>query len=318
MTPDEFIAEWLNDSEYIHAHTSGSTGVPKAVQLLKSDMLASARATNKFFGLGPEARFLCPLSPDYIAGKMMAVRAFAASGDTKNVHFVTPSNNPEFSPCDLLAIVPSQVEALLNSPMLSRIHNVIIGGAQLSDERRMSLCRAGVNAYESYGMTETCSHVALKHVSADYFTAMPGVKLSLDERGCLAIEARHLSVGCIRTNDIAQLITPTAFRWLGRFDNIINSGGIKIVPEQQEQQIRSLSTNPLPDFYISSMPDSKWGNRVVIVTEGSDRQIESLKAALTLLPSKTRPKEIIRLKSLPRTTNGKIRRLPPGDLHTSD
>ncbi|MDD6668520.1 MAG: AMP-dependent synthetase, partial [Bacteroidales bacterium] len=75
MTVDEFLAEWRNGDAFVTAHTSGSTGTPKAIRLLKADMLASARATNARFGIGAHSRLLLCLSPDYIAGKMMIVRA---------------------------------------------------------------------------------------------------------------------------------------------------------------------------------------------------------------------------------------------------
>lgn len=309
MTQEDFLRQWHDGKNYITAHTSGSTGIPKEIRLLKSDMLASARATNRFFQLRDDSVYLCPLSLDYIAGKMMAVRAIESGGTAV---FIEPSNSPAFSPCDLLAIVPSQVEALLNSPELSNISNIIIGGAPLSDEMRNALVKSGANAYESYGMTETCSHIALRHVSEKHFRTMPGIRISTDDRGCLVADIPNMSIGCVITNDLVELSSPTAFRWIGRYDNIINSGGIKIIPEQLESEIQdTLKDTAFSDtpFCISSRPDPKWGRRVVMLIEGSPETAESMAHIISSIDSIHRPKEVIAVHALPRTANGKIRRL---------
>ncbi len=322
MTFEEFIAEWNNRLDYVEAHTSGSTGTPKRIRLLKSDMLASAHATNTFFSLGENDIFLCPLSADYIAGKMMAVRAIAAKG---KVYFVEPSNTPQFIACNLLAIVPSQVDALLCSSTLPNIKNVIIGGAALSSTNRDALIHARVNAFETYGMTETCSHIALKHIADSDFTAMPNVSICCDSRGCLVLDIPYLSVGRIITNDVVEITSDKTFRWLGRFDNIINSGGIKIVPEQLENEIRTLLSSAIsksvpseglrhiPEFYITARKDPKWGERVVLIIEENESP-NHINEILKKIDSKRRPKEIITISSLPRTANNKLRRLSPEQL----
>ena len=308
MTYDDFMAQWLDSSLFISAHTSGSTGSPKPVSLLKSDMMASARATNAFFEIGECAIFHCPLSLDYIAVKMMAVRAFMAAG---KAFFETPSNNPHFIACDLLAIVPSQVDALINNKdIIPLIKNIIIGGAPLSDERRHKLVECKANAFETYGMTETCSHIALKKITSNDdapFVALPGITFSLDSRGCLCAKLPHMSIKQVVTNDLAEIISSTSFRWLGRYDNIINSGGIKIIPEELEQQLRKYLEQSIT-FYITSAPDPKWGEKVVLVVETGENNINNIQQALDKIPSTHRPKEIICVKNIDHTSNGKIRR----------
>lgn len=322
MTLEDFRKQWQSPDTYIPAHTSGSTGRPKPISLLKSDMEASARATNTFFGLDAGSKFVCPLALDYIAGKMMAVRAWLSG--TEPI-MVTPSNNPALPPhCSLLAVVPSQVPAVAEAIKAGRttVENLLIGGASLP----LSLARMlieelpQVSAYESYGMTETCSHVALRRVGGDgLFHAMPGIEFVTDDRGCLVIKAERLSAKEIVTNDIVRLADSTSFEWLGRIDNVINTGGIKLFAEQLEAEItKALAPTPFAvlNFYITSEPDPKWGQRVVMVVEkdangctpDSDNIIESLK---TSMPSPHIPKHIIAVPEFARTSNGKIRRILP-------
>lgn len=308
MTIEEFEQEWLNDKPYINANTSGSTGTPKAIRLLKSDMKASARATNTFFGLGQGSVFACPLNFDYIAAKMMFVRAQEAGG---SVIAIPPSNDFDISyKIDLLAVVPSQVECLLNHPhWASSIKNIIIGGAPLSDERAKSLLEFGYNCWQTYGMTETCSHVALRALGENEYKAMPGVSLSIDNRNCLIVNAPHLSGSEFITNDVVDLSSDKSFVWQGRFDNVINSGGIKIQAEALESKIRSL-LSPQFEFYIVGRPDKKWGEAVTMVAETTTKNLAIVEEQLrNLLEHKFVPKYYEAVTEIPRTANGKIKRL---------
>lgn len=272
LTPDaeNFIREWNGPLPYVIARTSGSTGTPKEIRLLKSDMRASARATIEFFGLDSNSRLHLPLSPDYIAGKMQIVRALEAGA----VLSVEPPSNRPLAPSvmkgndriSLLPVVPSQVPGILESGVAGRIDNLIIGGAPLSETDERRIIGSGIRAFATYGMTETCSHVALRQLGSEYFTALPGFSLTVDNRGCLAIASSTLSFGNLVTNDIVDLISPTSFRWIGRFDNVINSGGLKISPEEIEKKIAPL----IPDgvtFYLTSRRSERWGEELVMVTD---------------------------------------------------
>ena len=322
MTLIDFRQQWQSPDPFIPAHTSGSTGRPKPISLLKSDMEASAHATNIFFGLSADSALVCPLALDYIAGKMMAVRAWLLG--TEPI-MVTPSNSPVLPPhCSLLAVVPSQVPAVAEAVRAGKtiVENLLIGGASLplSLARMLTDELPQVAAYESYGMTETCSHVALRRVGGDgLFHAMPGIEFATDDRGCLVIRAERLSAKEIVTNDIVRLAGSTSFEWLGRIDNVINTGGIKLFAEQLEAEItKALAPTPFAtlNFYITSEPDPKWGQRVVMVVENDadgrtsapEIIIESLKASM---PSVHIPKHIISVPEFARTANGKIRRVLP-------
>lgn len=311
MTLNEFRTEWLGPDNYITAHTSGSTGKPKEILLSKADMIVSARATNTFFGLDGNSVFVCPLSPDYIAGKMMAVRAWQAG--TEPV-FVTPSNTPElYGHASLLAVVPSQVPHVLtltNSRALT-VDNLLIGGAALGESLKADILRAGKNAYESYGMTETCSHVALRSVGDTTFHAMPGVRFDVDSRNCLSITHDGMSFGKLQTNDIVDLLSADQFVWRGRFDNVINTGGIKVFPEELEAEISRLVSPSFP-FYISSVPSEKWGNEIAVVAACSQALLNELKVSLSqVMDHRCLPKRFFCVTALPQTANGKVRRLAP-------
>lgn len=305
MTYDEFAEEWLAPNDYVNARTSGSTGTPKSIHLLKSDMRASACATNAFFGITSDSVLVCPLSADYIAGKMMAVRAWES-----NSRFfpLSPSATPDFIECDLLAIVPAQCCHMLSySPEL--FGSIIVGGAQLSSDLRHRLASGGYNAYESYGMTETCSHVALRHVSEKFFQAMPGVTFSVDNRGCLVIDIAHMSIKRVTTNDIVRLVSDTLFEWLGRADFVINSGAIKLHPEQIEMKLREALDTDV-SFYVTGETDARWGSRPVIITESPECVDALMSAALAIEDKIMRPDRIYTVEALEWGNNNKIRRLP--------
>lgn len=303
-----FIDEWNSPLPYVVAHTSGSTGKPKEIRLLKSDMRASARACIEFFNLTAESLLYLPLSPDYIAGKMQIVRALEA-GCSLTVE--EASNRPLQSvsaverDIDLLPIVPSQIEALLSSPHLSRIKAVIIGGAPITSRDEEQVIKHGLNAYATYGMTETCSHVALRRLGESEFSALPPFSFSTDYRGCLVIDSDILSFGRLVTNDIVELIDSRHFIWQGRIDNIINSAGLKICPEEIERQIAPLLP-PGTRFYITSRPSERWGEEAVMVTDSCglpENLIDKIKLAVGT--AKT-PKAIIHVDKIKLTDSQKI------------
>lgn len=307
MTIDEFRSEWYSDSPYVIAHTSGSTGVPKEIRLLKSDMSQSARATNLRFGIGPDSVLAIPLSMDYIAGKMMAVRAFEARC---SLEVLPVSNRLEISGrVDLLAIVPSQVESLVADCSGADIRNVIIGGARLDEAHRDLLHRVPYACFCTYGMTETCSHVALADAldKEGVYSAMPGITFTTDSRGCLCVHSDSMSIGSLQTNDVVQLLDESRFRWLGRADNVINSGGIKIMAEELEKLLGRVIDVP---FYIVAAADPKWGEVPMLVAEADESMLPTLQQAVDSLDlGRRRPRRIVCVDALPRTSNGKVRRL---------
>ncbi len=305
-TVSDFYKEWLSPTPYVIAHTSGSTGIPKEIRLLKDDMIASAKATNLRFCIDSASVLALPLSVDYIAGKMMCVRALEARCKLLEL----PVSNTLTIDCDidLLSIVPSQADCLIEHPEYAlRIKNVLVGGAALSAERAKNLVNAGYKVYSSYGMTETCSHVALADLSSaePVYHAMPGITFAIDSRDCLVIKAPAFSFGNLVTNDVVRLIDDSSFIWRGRFDNVINSGGIKISAEELEAYLASaLSDRP---FYIVACEDQKWGQVPGLVFEGREDEIGEISELIAGIVDACRlPKKFKAVKALPRTANGKI------------
>lgn len=307
---DRFIEQWTDGNNYITAHTSGSTGTPKEIKLLKVDMLVSAHATCRFFGIDGKSVLVCPLSADYIAGKMMIVRAIC-SGAT--LAMIEPSNRPDlsrFDRIDLLPVVPSQIEGILaDRSSANRIKHLLAGGGKTDDTLADRLKEMGIDSWASYGMTETCSHVAVKPLGVPCapFTALPGITFSTDSDSCLRIISDNFSWHSLQTNDIVELIDNRSFSWLGRRDNIINTGGIKIIPEAVEQKIAHLIDRP---YYIIGTPDPKWGEKVTLYIE-SDTPVDQTSVSEkinNLLPPYERPKEIKTVNLFERTSSNKIKR----------
>lgn len=308
-TIENFIEEWHNGKPYIKAHTSGSTGKPKEILLAKSDMLASAKATNEFFNIKADSCLALPLSIDYIAGKMMVVRAIEAGCELIPLNV---SNNiiipDEIKKIDLLPVVPSQIDSLIqNKKYASKIKNLLIGGAAPSPCQCAGLSDAGYNWFISYGMTETCSHVALADSfgSKRVFCAMPGISFDTDEQNRLLIITPGFSFKRLQTNDVVELLSPKKFIWKGRADNVINSGGLKLHPEELENQFRKYLPGIV--FYLTSGKSLKWGSELVMVVEGKEDSGYLLSVLEEAgIESKYLPKRVICYNKLPRTSSFKI------------
>lgn len=314
MTYQEFLEEWESPATEIRCHTSGSTGTPACILLPKEQMRASARRTIEFFGLTSQSVLYSCISPDFIGGKMMLVRQQELGCVLESEQ---PSNRPLSSGCDvavidLLSVVPSQMIHLIdNIDSLPDIRNILVGGSAIPSELRERIAASGLNAYETYGMTETASHVAIRKIEAGLspFHTLPGITVE-DVNGALRIDIDGWQ--SILTNDACVVLNPHEFEILGRLDNAIVSGGKKIHPEMVEQKLSSFLHFP---FYITSQPDEKWGEAVVMMAEadcGLRRDIENF--CRENLESHERPKRIVFLERLPRTPNGKILRVHPQAL----
>lgn len=303
-----FINQWVNDSDYIIAHTSGSTGKPKEIKLLKSDMIISAKSTCDFFKISHESNMVLPLSPDYIAGKMMIVRAIVSGSQ---LWIESPSNNPlvqDYGYIDLMPIVPSQIDAVIQSKYVSKINNLIIGGAAIPAGIEIKIPKH-INAYATYGMTETCSHVALRKIgdTQNVYFALPDIEFNIDNRGCLTVNSNNRSFGSLQTNDVVDLIDTSKFKWIGRYDNVINTGGVKVFPEEIERKINNIIKQP---FYIIGCDNNKWGSCVILYIEGENIMIDNIKKELTKILDKfSMPKEIRVVSSFEKTSSGKIKRV---------
>lgn len=301
----DFRAEWLSDAPYIEAHTSGSTGAPKAVRLSKADMRASAEATNAFFDIGAASVLASPLSTAYIAGKMMVVRADVAGCRLIELPVSAEIAVPEGVTVDLLPVVVPQLDSLLRQPGLAaRVRNVLIGGSAPSDDVCRRLALAGYRAYISYGMTETCSHVALARADdpGRVYRAMPGIAFETTADGRLVILAPKFSFKRLETTDVVELLDASSFRWRGRADGVINSGGIKLFAEELERLYAPCLKGIA--FAVTSRPDARWGRAVVLVAEGDADSIMRLLRA-EIADHRLLPKAVVAVEKLPLIPNGK-------------
>ena len=312
---DDFLSEWQNDSPYVHVQTSGSTGAPKPMLVEKRRMLASARITCDFLHLQPGDTALLCMSLDYIAGKMMVVRSLERG--LKLIE-VEPSGHPLSTihyKLDFAAMVPLQVYNSLQVPeereRLMQIRHLIIGGGAIDDEMAAQLKSFPHAVWSTYGMTETLSHIALRRLSgpeaSEWYTPFPSVKVSLSDEGCLVIDAPEVCAERLVTNDIADLSPGPGpsdrFRILGRKDNVICSGGIKIQAEELERQLRP---HLRVSYLISKRPDAKFGEVVVLLTEGSVD--EARQVCERVLPKFHQPRAYMHVDQIPLTATGKPQR----------
>ena len=320
MSLEEFLAEWRDEGPYVRVQTSGSTGEPKPMLVEKRRMLASARRTNDFLGLQKGDTALLRMSLDYIAGKMMVVRAIERGLQLLTVE---PSGHPlaiqgDCPPCvTFAAMVPMQVYNSLQVPeereRLKRIKHLIIGGGAI-DERLAEALKAFPNhVWSTYGMTETLSHIALRRLSgpetSEWYTPFPSVSVSLNEEGCLVIDAPEVCEERLVTNDIAELATQrgespcvanVSFKILGRKDTVICSGGIKIQAEEVERRLRPHLRVP---YLISKRLDEKFGEAVVLLTEGDTAEAQAV--CESVLPKYQRPRAYVHVSRIPLTETGK-------------
>lgn len=319
----QFVFAWLNEAkDTITIKTSGSTGKPKSIRVKKQQMVNSALMTGRFLNLKEKDSVLLCLSSEYIAGKMMIVRAFVLGLD---LHVVPQSSNPtEYIPkkshFTIASVVPTQLHKLEKEELwqeLNRFDMLLVGGAPITDEIEQKMQSLKTTIYLTYGMTETVSHIAMRQLNgekaSEYFRVLDGVEIDLDKKSCLTVYAPQLNEQKLKTNDICELNQKNLqqFKFIGRFDNVINSGGVKLIPEILERKLASLIIRS--DFFFAGLPDERLGEQLVLFIENEDHVAsESLFMLkfdmLFRLVKYEIPKEIIFISKFERTPTNKIRR----------
>lgn len=296
-----FLKDWWSDAPNIMVNTSGSTGEPQEIKLPKSLMRASAQKTGAYLDWPVDMSALLAIPVRYIAGKMMIIRALEFDIHLDYVEpkvRITTDNEYSFA-----ALTPLQAA---NSPdVLDATEQVLIGGGEIPPSLEKQLLQSYATIWHTYGMTETASHVALRNLGNEYFEALPGIDFAQDDRGCLIITADHLKENLI-TNDLVELLSPVRFKWLGRVDNVINTGGVKVFPEALERKLETVIDVP---FFIGSMNDSELGQKVILLLEGEGLNVSDVLAkAQTVLEGPERPRDAFQIKEFEYTGTGKIRR----------
>ena len=322
-----FLEDWFSSKEFVIVQTSGSTGKPKFIQLQKTQMQHSAFATGLFFDLKENTTALLCLPVAYIAGKMMLVRAITLGWRLDVVLSNSEPLKNVFTNYDFSAMVPLQVESSLSK--LSLIKKLIVGGGVVSNQLQEKLQSVSTHVFATYGMTETITHIAVKQLNnlqllkenfskKSFYKTLPNTTIYRDERNCLVIKNDKISNEVIFTNDVVRLISDTQFEWLGRFDNVINSGGIKLHPEKIEEKLSKIITQR---FFVIGKSDEKLGQKLILIVEykgNGELKLKKLLATkiknLQSLSKFQVPKEIYFINHFIETETKKIQRNKTLDL----
>jgi len=312
----EFCRLYASGQESFVLHTSGSTGVPKPIVLTRSQMQASAYVTQRALGLQSGQQALVCLNVGYIAGTMMLVRGMELG---LTMHIVAPASLPfgALNPCpkiDFVALVPLQLQAMLEAgqeALLNTVGVIIVGGAPVSESLREGIQRLRVPIFSTYGMTETVSHVALRKLNgndvSDGYRLLEGIEAVTDERGCLRLSGAVTNHQWIQTNDVVEFLEERTFIVVGRADNIINSGGVKIQLEKVERAVEK--TGEITSrFFAWWEPDERLGQKLILIVEGEraiDNEVLREKLRESLLTYELPKKEYL-VKKFVETPTGKV------------
>ena len=313
---NQFLREWFSTDPHIVVKTSGSTGNSKNIHLRKDFMINSALATGCYFQLGENTKALCCLPIKFIAGKMMLVRALTLGWDLDVIESTSNPLQEITKEYDFSAMVPLQLRNSISK--IDQIKTLIVGGGVVSRELKKAIQNIDTNCYATYGMTETITHIAVKKLnkftqseleSESVYKTLPDVTISKDKRSCLVIRAPKISNENIITNDVIDLISKSEFNWKGRLDHVINSGGVKLHPEEIEQK---LSNTIYSRFFVAGILDEILGEKCILVIEGENYPIT--KKHFSKLSRFEIPKAIFFIPKFIETGSGKIQRLKTLDL----
>lgn len=312
----EFCRLYASGQEIFVLHTSGSTGIPKPIALTRAQMQASARVTQRALDLRAGQQALVCLNVGYIAGTMMLVRGMELG---LTMHIVAPTSLPFASlphdlAIDFVALVPLQLQAMLDAGQASVLNTlgvIIVGGAPVSEQLLEGIQRLSVPIFSTYGMTETVSHVALRRLNGveatDSYRLLEGVEAATDERRCLRLRGAVTNHQWIQTNDVVEFLAPRKFIIVGRADNIINSGGVKIQLEKVERAIEKTELIA-SRFFAWSEPDERLGQKLILVVE-SEKKLDSELLQTRLIPELLTyelPKKVYFVKKFVETPTGKV------------
>jgi O-succinylbenzoic acid--CoA ligase len=312
----EFCQSYILGKEEFVLHTSGSTGKPKPIRLTRAQMQASVQMTQRALNLKSGQRALVCLNVAYIAGTMMLVRGMELG---LTMYVVAPSSQPfaelpDGLPIDFMAVVPLQLQTLLETEQHNRLNSlnvIIVGGAPVNSVMLTQVQQLRVPVFSTYGMTETVSHIALRKLNgmdaSEAYTLLEGVDASTDERDCLRLRGAVTHYQWIQTNDVVVFTDTTHFQIIGRADNVINSGGIKIQLEKVERAIEKI-WNRSERFFVWWKSDERLGQKLILVTENAQiADKENFNKGLQLLLSPYEiPREVYTVKKFVETATGKV------------
>lgn len=312
----QLIQDWLTNTELFAFTTSGSTGIPKPIELTRSQLEASARGTIEALSLNSSDHFWICMNTAFIGGAMLIVRGLMI-GATLTLE--EPSGNPlqllsENHPYTFASFAPLQLFPILENvhgeqKKINRFKQVLVGGGALDYQLESALAQLDVRVFHTYGMTETVSHIALKELGKQQtFRLLPGVHIRMDARNCLAVCCAATRNEWIQTNDVIEQTDDHSFTIIGRADDVINSGGIKIWPTKIEEALRKQLGLSVSNVFVHGIPDAKLGQKLIAVLETSTEidQTAVLPQLQTMLSKYELPKQYVTLTAFCYTPTGKI------------
>tara|TARA_Y100000385_G_scaffold182253_1_gene188237 strand:- start:1722 stop:2771 length:1050 start_codon:yes stop_codon:yes gene_type:complete len=306
----KFLEFWKSNKETLFIQTSGSTGKPKKIEIKRNAIINSAKATLDYFKIKENSKFHCCLPTKYIGGKMMLVRAFINKAEiilTKPTKNVTSELKEKI---DFSAMTSMQVENSIHEKGFKHIKKLIIGGGPISNQLLEKIENQSTKCYQTFGMTETVSHIAIRELNNskidDPYECLNHVKISTNKSGVLIINSTKLNIESLTTNDLVQLTGNEQFKYIGRSDNIINSGGIKVHPETLEKEIEKILK--CKDFFIDKIDDIDLGEKIIIIALKTIEKEKLKKALGEINDQKIVPKSILFCNHFYYTPNNKINR----------
>ncbi len=316
---NDLLNQWSSGREVFELKTSGSTGRPKEILVKRSQIEASIDLSRKALKINQDDLFFCCLNVNYIAGMMMVLRAAHIGCD---MIVVEPTSNPFDSMGKMeylitknhgknfFSFVPLQLQTILESDQgmkfLKTAKVIIAGGAALNKSLRDKIFELKLPVFETYGMTETISHIALKNVGQgqDYFKILEDVNIETNTNNCLRILSPTTENEWVQTNDVIEIVGKGCFVLKGRADNIINSGGLKIQLEEIERKLADHFQWP-NRYFCYGKADEKLGQKLVLVIESHEKIVDL--TDLTPVFSKFEvPKEIFFVKNFVETASAKV------------
>jgi len=298
------IRDWHSEQKNFTHYTSGSTGRPKKVKISREKIELSAKSTLEYIDADNEIKtsLLC-LDPRHIGGAMVVYRALVYGHD---LAIIEPTSSlkqalNDDQNYDLASMVPMQFKGL-GMDELSKVKHILIGGAPIAVDKR----EYKPNVFATFGMTETVSHIALRRISEESFTTTGDTQVAVSTNGTLKIHGSITDNKWLETNDVVEVYSSTSFKWLGRADFMINSGGIKINPEYVEAQLMDQIAG---EFMAGSIPDDKFGRKLILLIAGDRQSLD-----FSSLEKYHRPKEVFFNQKIIKTPGNKIDRLKTQEL----
>lgn len=308
----DFIMQLMDPSPAPVAFiTSGTTGEPRGIKFTKQQIYASAMNTCQYFQLNEKSRLLLCLPAEFVAGRMMIARAMALNA---NLVWEKPGLNPLMHKvnADFAAFTPAQVSEIISQVdseiQFMNIPTILIGGGEISASLENRLLKYSNKIFATYGMTETLTHIAVREVGTnEYKVIYKNIKLEVDENQCLRIKFPYLQPEFIQTRDIVEIRSDSSFRFLGRIDNVINSGGIKISAETIERIVIENEILKEGTFYVTAAKDEVFGEVPVLVMIKSASTRKNLMETINGLLNKHHSvKRIVLIDKFEYTPTGKI------------